>query len=312
MWRDLWIYAKAVVWRWASVATGVVVSLGLLISQAFDVAIPRWVFGDAAIVGVLVAGFLAWRDERRKLAPREVAPKEIDPDMELRRPQFEKEITKLTPPQEDVLRYVVQVGDADAIQLRERFFGEQGKSVSPHDADLLLTDLADARGLLEVKEKSNAYGRYRIKSVWKKLLIEWAAPPTPVDKRIADKAKALRRALAANFELWPQQNPGTLDDLVSWAHKVSRGYAVTEPAFRELVDLRAEASRRVYGAVGAARAAYDDATDIINPVVMRTMEIVGDQTNPARVAEATVSLPKAVGLVRECLAVLDRLTRNGL
>lgn len=66
--RDLWTYAKAVVWRWASVATGVVVSLGLLLSQAFDVAIPRWVFADAAIVGILVAGFLAWRDERRKLA----------------------------------------------------------------------------------------------------------------------------------------------------------------------------------------------------------------------------------------------------
>src|SRR6266487_1425116 len=117
MWRDLWTYAKAMVWQWASFATGVVVSLGLVISQAFDITIPRWVFGIAAIVGVFVAGFLAWRDERQK-----IAPKERNPEVESRRPLFEGAIAKLTREQEGVLAYVLRAGDADAPQVRDGFF----------------------------------------------------------------------------------------------------------------------------------------------------------------------------------------------
>src|SRR2546426_560886 len=97
--RDLWLYLKALWKHWGTLLAGPTVTLVLLVSEeVFKIDIPRWVLGLAAVAGILVAGFLAWRDERRK-----VAPKEIDPEVELRRPQFEREIAKLTPEQEGVL-----------------------------------------------------------------------------------------------------------------------------------------------------------------------------------------------------------------
>lgn len=48
------------------------------------------------------------------------------------------------------------------------------------------------------------------------------------DTRIADKARQLRRQLAASFEDWAR-DPQTLDELAKWAHKLARGYAVTDP-----------------------------------------------------------------------------------
>jgi hypothetical protein len=53
----------------------------------------------------------------------------VDTEVELRRPEFERQIAKLRPQQEVVLHYVVRVGDSDATQLRQ-FLGEQGQTVS--------------------------------------------------------------------------------------------------------------------------------------------------------------------------------------
>src|SRR5438445_5572340 len=127
------------------------------------------------------------------------------------------------------MREVVQVSESNAMQLKDNFFREQGKSVSAHDADLLLLGSAETTGILEVKERGIAFPRYGMKPVWAKLLVEWAMPPTAVDKRIADKARALRRTLAASFEDWPT-GLHKLDDLTTWAAKLLRGFGTTEPA----------------------------------------------------------------------------------
>jgi len=227
----------------------------------------------------------------------------IDPEIELRRPQFEKQIAKLNPQQEVVLHYVVQVGDCDAPQLRQ-FLNEQGQAVSAHDADMLLTIIAET-GLLEVKEKGKAYGRYRIKPVWAKLLVELAAPPTAVDKRIADKARALRRTLAASFEDWPT-GLNKLDDLTTWASKVIRGFDVTEAALKEIVDLRPDASRRTERAVGTARDAYYAAADILNRLFKGGGLSIQWDERPAIEGQ----LRQAVAYVEQCLAALDTLMRD--
>src|SRR5206468_138627 len=122
--------------------------------------IPAWAWVVAAVLGLFISGFNAWREEHAT-----VATKEIDPEVELRRPEFERAVAKLNREQEAVLTYVLRAGDAHAPQLRERYFREQlRRSISAHDADMLLTIIADT-GLLEVKEKGNAYGRYRINPV---------------------------------------------------------------------------------------------------------------------------------------------------
>jgi len=303
MWRDIWQYARALWKHWASLLAGPTVTVVLLVWQVFEQAnIPEWVFWVIAAPGVPVAGFLAWREEHAK-----VAPKPLDPEMEWRRPQFQKILAALRPPLEAVLRHVAQVGDCDAVQLH-KFLAEQGVAMSTSEADMLLTTLFDA-ALLEVKAKGNAYGRYAVKPVWGKLVLELAAPPTPTDIRTTDKARELRRQLAASFEEWPPDGPQTFADLVRWAHKVARGYKVTKPGLQELLDLRAEASPHVRDTVGSMRDHYEAAADIINPVLRRTWEQW--ETDPADSAAVTASLRRAVGLVRQSLAALDTLTKGG-
>lgn len=298
LWRDVKLYLRALGKHSVSLATGAAVSLVLLVWEYVlkKGDIPTWVLGLAAVMGVLAAGFLAWRDEHAKVTASREA---VDPEIELRRPQFDKEIAKLSPRQEAVLRYVVRVGDSDAIQLRERFFREQGESVSPHDADLLLTDIAEATGLLEVKSKGNVYGRYAIKPVWGKLLVEWAAPPTAMDRRIADKSRQLRRQLLASFEDWPN-GLNELDELTTWAGRLATGFRVAEPALREIVDLRADASRAVQEAVGTARDEYEAAADVINRLFKGGGLSIQWDERPAVEAK----LRAAADRVRACIAAL--------
>src|SRR5713101_9466399 len=87
---------------------------------------------------------------------------------------------------------------------------------------------------------------------------EWRESKTAADRhteanlRIADGARRLRRELLTSFEDWPN-GPRTLDELTSWAHKLTRGYRSTDPALRELVGLRPDASAKIRHAVGKAR-----------------------------------------------------------
>jgi len=300
MWRDLWAYGQALRRHLVGLATGAVVSVVLLIWEEVlkKGDIPTWVWGLAALYGFFVSGFYAWREEHSKVAPREIDPEEF------RRPQFETEVAKLNPQQEAVLRYVVRVGDADAVQIRDNFFRDQGKSVSAQEADLLLTAIAET-GLLEVKAKVSNYARYRFKPVWEKLLVEWAAPPTVVDKRIADKAKVLRRTLGASFEDWPA-GLKTLDDLTTWAGNLMQGYQVTEKALTEIVELRPDASRRVERVVGEARDEYYAAADVINGLFGDDGLSIQWDERPAVEAQ----LRDAERHVRQCVAALDTLTRD--
>jgi hypothetical protein len=300
MWRDLGQYLRALWKHWLSLIAGPTVTVALLIWQVFEQAnIPTWVFWAIAAPSVPVAGFLAWRDEHQKV-PR----KAIDPEVELRRSQFEKEIAKLSPLQQVVLHHVVRCGDRDAAQVRE-FFREHYVEVSPKEADGLLAAITDMTGLLEVKATSNAYERYGIKSVWEKLLVEWAAPPTALDQRIIDKARQLRRQLTASFEDCPP-GPRTLDDHLSWARLLAGGFDVTDPGLRELVDLRPGASRRIWVAVGLARDAFDKTADLVNPLGKQPWWIVGG----APPADVEVELRQAAAHFGDCLNALDTVTRD--
>jgi hypothetical protein len=128
------------------------------------------------------------------------------------------------------------------------------------------------------------------------------------DTRIGDKARQLRRQLAASLEDWPAQGPQTLEELVRWAHKFARGYGATDPGVREFVDLRADASHCVSHAVGTVRDHYDAAADIVNPIIRRTWEAW--ETEEARGAEVAAKLRKAVAHVRQGVVVLDGLTKG--
>jgi len=306
---DLWRFIVGVFKQTTFVLTGTVIAVVLVLwphaAPLLGPRVPREIpdrpFWGLVALFFFWATFLAWREEHAKVAPRTTDAEEW------RRPQFEKALATLSPAQEGVLLHVARVGDCDALQLQQ-FFSEQGVAMSAGDADMLLTTLADT-GLLEVKAKGNAYGRYTVKPVWEKLVIERAAAPTPVEIRITDKARELRRQLDASFEDWPQ-GPRTLEELVRWAHKVARGYKVTKLGFQELVDLRAEASHHVRKAIGIARDHFDAAADIVNPVVRTTWEVLGEEADPARSATAKSALQKAVRHVRQSLAALNTLTRD--
>src|SRR5437762_12526937 len=69
MWRDLGQYVKALVKHWLGLATGAAVGLALLLSEdVVRIDLPRSVFGLAAVAGLFLAGFLAWREEHAKVA----------------------------------------------------------------------------------------------------------------------------------------------------------------------------------------------------------------------------------------------------
>lgn len=67
--RDFWEYLKALSKHWLSLVTGAVASLALLLWGVFEgTELPRRAFWVAAVAGVFLSAFFAWRDERRKLA----------------------------------------------------------------------------------------------------------------------------------------------------------------------------------------------------------------------------------------------------
>jgi hypothetical protein len=316
--RDLGHWVVAVVKHTALVLAGtglgVVLILWPHVAHLFGpnapTDIPDGPFWAVAVGCIVWAVFLTWREERLKVIAltAQLAAATVkaarDPELELRAPQFEKELAKLSPEQEAVLRYVAGVGDSDAPQLRDNFFREQGQAVSLHDADMLLTTIAETT-LLEAKTKGQAYTRYAIKPAWSKLLIDWAAPPTPTDKRIADKATDLRRMLLASFEGLPPTLP-KLDDLTNWAGKLQRGANTSEAKLREMVELRPEASRRVEREVGTARDAFNDGTGILNRLYQSGgLSIPYDERGPIEEKHR-----EALAHVRRCLDALDKITRT--
>ncbi len=62
--RDLWLYLRALWKHWGALLAGPLVTLLLLLSEnVFKIDIPRSVLGLAAVAGIFVAGFQAWREE---------------------------------------------------------------------------------------------------------------------------------------------------------------------------------------------------------------------------------------------------------
>src|SRR5438034_11806072 len=94
MCRDVGLYAKALLKHWIGLVTGAAVSLALLVYGVFEKKeLEPWQFLAIAGAGVVVAGFLAWREERRQVntlasslaaATAKAAP---DPEAEFRRPR---------------------------------------------------------------------------------------------------------------------------------------------------------------------------------------------------------------------------------
>src|SRR5260370_20813061 len=127
--------------------------------------------------------------------------------------------------------------------------------------------------------------------------------------RIGDKARQLRRQLLASFEEWEWGTigPKTVEDLARWAaQKFAAGYRVTEPALRELVDLRADASHHVRQLVGTARDHYDAAAALVNPLIKSGVLTVCAANRGLVEGE----LRQAVAHVRTSLAALDTLTKS--
>ena len=122
------------------------------------------------------------------------------------------------------------------------------------------------------------------------------------DLRIADGARQLRRELLASFEDWPNR-PRTLDELTSWAHKLTRGYRSTDPALRELVGLRPDASAKIRRAVGKARDAYEAAGDLVNPLVRTSLALIASGGAPP--SDADARLRRAAAHVRRCIKELE-------
>ena len=122
--------------------------------------------------------------------------------------------------------------------------------------------------------------------------------------RVADSALLLRRTLVASYEDW-SNGPRTLDEHVTWAHKLARGFQVTGPAMDALVALRPDASRRVQRAVGRARDEFYKAADIVNRTVRTTFETL-NQTAQERADEP--SLRKASAHIRRCITELTSVT----
>ena len=81
---------------------------------------------------------------------------------------------------------------------------------------------------------------------------------------------------------------------------------MTEPALRELVDLRADASHRVRQLVGTVRDHYDAAADLVNPLIKSGLLTM----SAANRGHVEGELRKAVGHVRQSLAALDTLAKN--
>ena len=101
--------------------------------------------------------------------------------VDLRRAQFQREIAKLSPQHDAVLRHVVSCGDRDAEQLTQ-YLHEQGTEVELHEAERLLAEITQMTGFLEIKSRGVGFMRYAINPVWEKLLMEWAAQPAAVTR----------------------------------------------------------------------------------------------------------------------------------
>jgi hypothetical protein len=124
----------------------------------------------------------------------------------------------------------------------------------------------------------------------------------PTDMRIADKARALHRTLAATYQHYPN-GPATPSDYINWAAQLSNGFQYTDPALDEIVELRPEASQSVRQVVGHVRDAYHAAADIINPLLFSH----GQNGMALMQPNAEPELRKAFAHFQRCLAAVDSI-----
>jgi hypothetical protein len=134
---------------------------------------------------------------------------------------------------------------------------------------------------------------------WAERLLGVRSRRHATDTRIADKAKVLRRQLAASVPDRPD-SPVGLDDLTTWAGKLAAGFGVTEPAVRELVDLRPDASARVRRAVGPVRDEYYAAADVVNRLFAGGGLSITAENRP----QVATRLMAAADHMRKCLLTL--------
>ena len=142
---------------------------------------------------------------------------------------------------------------------------------------------------------------------WLEKLVSARARQRATDLKMADRARMLQRELEASFNDWPHA-PTTAKELESWAFRLARGYATTEPAMRELVDLRPEASRNIRRAAGAARDSFFAAADVINREVEERrypLDIIPGE----RVDD--VGLRRAFAEMQRCLTELSAIASRG-
>ena len=296
--RAVWQHAKL------QLTGGVIAIVLLLWSHITHKDIPDPPFWGLVILALFWAAFNAWREEHARASVTE-----SDPEVEVRRSLFERELAKLSLIQLIVLQEIIRHGDRDATSLSESL-DQQGRGVDNNKADLILTQIAQT-GLIEAKNLGMGFHtRYGPRPAFDKLLIEWARPATPTDIRVADKARSLQRLLTASFERTPHGGPKSYDDFTSWATQLLRGFNASEAALRELIDLRPEASLRIGQPARDVEEQYYAAAKIINEVFKDGG--VGAE-NDAQRAAIQARLNKAREHINKCLdaiRAIETLVRN--
>src|SRR3989442_14064234 len=124
-WRDLWVYLQALRRHFGGLVGGTFVAFVLILWD--DVLhlgnIPEGVWMIVAVLGVFISGFNAWREEHGKVVtPREA----VDPELELRRPEVERQIPNLSPAQEAILQYMARAGHDEAMQIPQHLLPPHG------------------------------------------------------------------------------------------------------------------------------------------------------------------------------------------
>ncbi len=166
--RD-WLYAVVRHWIW--LAGGAVATLTQWLWHPTAQALRPVAVGCA-----VVAVFLAWRDERKKVQQASLGTR--DPELDLMRPQFAIELGKLSATEHrPILQYVVRCGGRETAQVQQ-FLKEQGRELAMHEVDRRLREIVEHSGFLTGDDSKGSINNelYTITPAWKRLLVEWAAP----------------------------------------------------------------------------------------------------------------------------------------
>lgn len=164
--RTLSLYARALLRHWYALSIGPISLLLTLTGTSVHLALGAAI--AVLLAGVPIAGFLAWREEHRKVPP-------TDAVLALRRGPFEEQLTKLSPTEKKVLRELVGYGRLNNQQAGEFLRDSQIMvgGLPQHntgEAEQILRGIERRTSLIEM----HASGYWQMSPEMEPLLLEWA------------------------------------------------------------------------------------------------------------------------------------------